>query len=193
MRETLLALPGLTLYGVGGAEAFEEILDNLLADNQERLFRRTTQVEAPLMMAGVLQEYIDSGADPARVWKKYGKTVKGIIESYMPGVRQEISMQPNGLLWAQLYSRALSWMNAYINGSPVTERAGFQVETNAFWYNSICFALEMEGKYGKKNGDFVTTFTQVKKLIENNYQPMFWDDSLGCLAHPPQPDYGDSG
>ncbi|MBQ9476009.1 MAG: glycogen debranching enzyme family protein [Bacteroidales bacterium] len=182
LRETLIALPGLTLYGVGGAQAFEEILDNLLADNQERLFRRTTQVEAPLMVPVVLQEYIDSGADPAAVWKKYGKTVKGILESYLPGVRQEIAMQPNGLLWAQLYSRALTWMNAYVNGSPVTERAGFQVETNAFWYNAICFALEMEKKYGKRGSGFTAQWTDIKKLVEDNYQPTFWDQRLGCLA-----------
>ena len=53
-------------------------------------------------------------------------------------------MQPNGLLWAQMDGVALTWMNAYIGGRAVTERAGYQVETNAMWYNAICFALDME-------------------------------------------------
>ena len=183
LRETLQALPGLTLYASGNAEEFEEILDNLIADEQERLFRRTTQVEAPLYMACLLQMYIDDfGADPARVWKKYGITVKGIVESYGPGERKEVSMQPNGMLWAQMDHVALTWMNAYVHGNPVTERAGYQVETNAFWYNSICFAIEMESKYGSRSSAFVSKWSGIRDLIKANFLPMFWNRENGCLA-----------
>jgi len=182
LRETLQALPGLALYGLNDPALFEEILDNLVADDQERLFRRTTQVEAPLYFASVLQAYIDFGADPKHVWKKYGIIVRGIIESYLPGERAEVSMQPNGLLWAQKDRTALSWMNAYIDGYPVTERAGYQVETNAFWYNSVCFAVAMETKYGAKNSRFVAKWTTIRDLIKEHYQPMFWNPERGCLA-----------
>ncbi|MBR5076320.1 MAG: glycogen debranching enzyme family protein [Bacteroidales bacterium] len=182
LRETLIALPGLTLYGLQDPKQFEEILDNLIADEQERLFRRTTQVEAPLYMAGILQEYIDYGADEERVWKKYGGTIRGILESYLPGERAEVSMQPNGLLWAQKDGVALSWMNCYVDGRAVTERAGYQVETNAFWYNSICFALEMETKYGDARSQFVSKWTAIRDLVRRNYQPTFWNAQRGCLA-----------
>ena len=94
LRETILALPGLTLYGQH-PEDFEEILDNLIADEQERLLHRTTQVEAPLALAQALIQYIDHGADEKAVWKKYGKTVKKVLESYLPGVRKEVTMHPN--------------------------------------------------------------------------------------------------
>ena len=182
LRETLIALPGLTLYADGNTAAFEEILDNLIADEQERLFRRTTQVEAPLYLASVLQAYIDFGADPRKVWKKYGIIVRGIMESYLPGERREVTMHPNGLLWAQADRVALSWMNAYIGGTPVTERAGYQVETNAFWYDTICFAVEMEGRYGAAGSEFVTRWSQVRDLIRSNYQKTFWNAEAGCLA-----------
>jgi predicted glycogen debranching enzyme len=182
LRETLIALPGLTLYGLHDPKQFEEILDNLIADEQERLFRRTTQVEAPLLVAAALQSYIDYGADEKAVWKKYGIIVRGIIESYLPGERAEVSMQPNGLLWAQKDGVALSWMNAYIDGRPVTERAGYQVETNAFWYNAICFAIEMEARYGAKRSQFVSKWSAVRDLVRQNYQPMFWNAQRGCLA-----------
>lgn len=68
LRETLLALPGLTLYA-GRPQEFEEILDNLIADEKERLFHRTTQVESPLCLAFVLQRYIEFGANPEKVWE----------------------------------------------------------------------------------------------------------------------------
>lgn len=182
LRETLYSLPGLTLYANGDASEFEHILDNLIADEQERLFRRTTQVEAPLRLADVLQQYIDWGADPRKVWRKYGDTVKGVIESYAPGERNEVCLQPNGLLWAQMDNVALSWMNAYINGRPVTERAGYQVETNAFWYNTLCFAIDMESKFNSVRSKFVQKWAPVRDLCGQNYQPMFWNPSKGYLA-----------
>ena len=182
LRETLIALPGLTLCGLNDPKSFEEILDNLIADEQERLFRRTTQVEAPLLLPCALQAYIDHGADEKQVWNKYGIIVRGIIESYLPGERAEVAMQPNGLLWAQKEGVALSWMNCYVDGRPVTERAGYQVETNAFWYNAVCFAIEMEGKYGAKKSQFVTKWSAIRDLIRLNYQRTFWNPARGCLA-----------
>ena len=177
LRETLYSLAGLTLYGKDDPREFEEILDNLIADEQERLLHRTTQVEAPLFLAVTLQQYIAYGADPKKVWRKYGPTLKAVIESYLPGRRAEVAMHPNGLLWAQMDGVALSWMNAYIGGRAVTERAGYQVETNALWYNAICLALSLE-----KEGEFTAKWTGVKQLIEQNYQRTFWNGSLGFLA-----------
>ena len=180
LRETLISLPGLTLCA-GKADEFEEILDNLIADNYQRLTSRTTQVEAPLYMAVVLQYYIDHGADAKKVWKKYGKIQKEILESYLPGVRREVTMHPNGLLWAQMDGVALSWMNAYINGRAVTERAGYQVETNALWYNAICFALEMEKRRGCDKA-FVAKWTPIAQLVKDNYTKVFFNERLGYLA-----------
>ena len=182
LRESLQALPGLALHGLKDPKLFEEILDNLIADEQERLFMRTTQVEAPLYLAVVLQKYLDFGADPRRVWKKYGIIVRGIVESYLPGERAEVSMQPNGLLWAQKDGTALSWMNAYADGQPVTERAGYQVETNAFWYNAISFAVAMESQYGARKSRFVEKWSAIRDLAKKNFQELFWVPSMGCLA-----------
>ncbi len=182
LRETIVALPGLTLYAGAGAKEFEEILDNLIADNAERLSTRTTQIEAPLRIADDLQQYIAFGADAKKVWKKYGPVIKGIIESYLPGHREEVALHPNGLLWCQKWRTALSWMNAYVNGIPVTERAGYQVETNAFWYNAICFALEMERKFAPKNTAFIQRWNAIKTLIDENFEKTFWIPERGYLA-----------
>ena len=182
LRETLEALPGLTLYADGNKAEFEEILDNLIADNQERLFRRTTQVEAPLGLADTLVRYIEFGADPKAVWEKYGPTVKGVLESYLPGRRAEVAMQPNGLLWAQLDHWALSWMNAYIDGNPVTERAGYQVETNALWFRSILFAVTMERRYSSGDSAFLKDWSHILDLVRGNFQATFWNAGAGYLA-----------
>ena len=182
LRETLEALPGLTLYATGDKAEFEEILDNLISDNQERLFHKTTQVEAPLRLAYALDRYIEFGADPKAVWKKYGTVIKGILESYLPGKRAEVAMQPNGLLWAQLDHWALSWMNTYVNGNPVTERAGYQVETNALWFQSILFAVTMERKYSTSDSAFINEWSHILDLVRANFQNTFWNARAGYLA-----------
>ena len=183
LRETVMSLPGLTLYADGSCEDFEMILDTLIEDEQERLFHRTTQCEAPLRLTDAIQQYIRFSGKEKQIWKKYGETLKKIIESYAPGCRKEIAMHPNGLLWAQMDGVALSWMNAYVYGRPVTERAGYQVETNAFWYNALCFAIDMENKYGaKKNNEFVARWTPVRDLVKENFQPTFWKPEWGSLA-----------
>lgn len=182
LRETLQSLAGLTLYGLNDPKQFEEILDNLIEDEQQRLFHRTTQVESPLYLAITLQKYIKWGADEKYVWGKYGNVLMQVLESYTGGHRQEVTMHPNGLLWAQMEGVALTWMNAYINGRAVTERAGYQVETNAFWYNAICFALAMENEYNPQNRAFIERWSQIRDMVKANYQKTFWNPELGYLA-----------
>ena len=182
LRETIASLPGLTLYADGSCADFENILDTLISDEQDRLYRRTTQCEAPLRLTDIIQQYIRFSGKEKQIWKKYGQVLKAIIESYAPGCRKEIAMHPNGLLWAQMDGVALSWMNAYVHGHPVTERAGYQIETNAYWYNALCFAIDMENKYGLKKSVFVDRWTPVRDLVKENFQPTFWRPDWGYLV-----------
>lgn len=182
LRETVESLPGLTLYAGDKGGEFEEILDNLISEEQDRLLHRTTQVEAPLRLTDTIQQYIHHTGEEERIWGKYGKLLKNIVDSYAPGKRREITMHPNGLLWAQMDRVALSWMNAYVDGCPVTERAGYQVETNAMWYNALCFALDMEKKYGAKKSAFAGRWSHVRDLVKDNFQQVFWNPERGYLA-----------
>lgn len=187
LRETVIALPGIALYGLKDRKLFEEILDSLIAENQERLFFRTTQIEAPILLTDTIQQYMHYGADPRKLWAKYGSTLKGILESYLPGKRAEAAMHPNGLIWAQKDNVALTWMNTYIDGRPVNERPGYQVEINAMWYNAVCFVVDMESRYGTDEGA-VSFWTSVRNSIKDNFTKTFWSDSLGHLADYVGPD-----
>ena len=174
LRETIEALAGLTIYADGNKAEFEEILDNLIEAEGQRLYHRTTQIEAPLALTDTIQQYIAfCGTKTAQkaIWKKYGKVLKDIIASY-GGAREEVSLCPNGLLWCQKSSTALTWMNAYIDHRPVTERAGFQVEVNALWYNALCFALEMEAMYGKDKA-FIEKWSVIRDMVKANFQKTF--------------------
>ena len=46
--------------------------------------------------------------------------MKDILESYRRGVGGRVALHDNGLVWAACGRRALTWMNALIDGRPVT-------------------------------------------------------------------------
>lgn len=180
MRETCIALPGLTLCNKGDAKLFEKILSDLISENTDSFLKGSNQVESPLRLTEAVQQLARFTGDEEGAWKKYGKFLKKVVESYMAG-RPEVKLHDNGLLWAEKPGVALSWMNAYIDGKPVTERRGYQVETNCLWYNAVCFALDMETRYGKP-GAFTKRCQEVKAAIDACFFDLFWVEARRHLA-----------
>ncbi len=179
LRESFIALPGLIIYNDGNAERFERVLDSIIKRHKKELTSSSGAPDTPLWLVRTLQQYIDWGAEEQAVWKKYGKLLKEIINSYVRGSRPEITLHENGLLWAQKEGVALSWMNTYSDGRPVSERAGYQVEVNALWYNALCFVTVMERRYSNGNGG---NLAKIISRIEENFCNIFWIEERGHLA-----------
>ena len=180
LRETCVALPGLTIYNSGDAALFRKILDDLIKDKSKDLLEGCNQVEAPLRLAELMQHLASFTGDGKEVWRRYGKTLKNVILSYMAG-RPEVVLHDNGLLWAEKEGVALSWMNAYVGGKPVTERKGYQVETNCFWYNALREAEAGESAYGSDK-KFAARCREICKKIEENFYNLFWVEARRHLA-----------
>jgi len=180
MRETCLSLPGLTLYNTGNVKLFEKILTDLITENEEAFLKGSDQVDSPLLLFELVQHLACFTGDGAGAWKKYGAFLKKVLQSYLAG-RPEVRVHDNGLLWAEKPGTALSWMNAYIGGKPVTERHGYQVEVNCLWYNAVCYALDCETRYGKP-GAFTQRCAEVKAAIEACFYDKFWVEVRHHLA-----------
>lgn len=180
LRDTCIHLPGLTIFNDGNIKLFKQILDDLIGSHQEELLCRSLEVEAPLRLTEVMQHYGQFTSSYKKIWKEYGELLKSIIRSYISG-REEVQLHQNGLLWARKNGVALSWMNAYLGGVPVTERSGYQVETNCLWYNALCFAIDMEHLFGK-DFEFIERLSAIKSAIEANFYNMFWVEERGHLA-----------
>ena len=176
LRETCIALPGLTIYNNGDVKLFEKVLDGLLSDKHTDIFEGCNQSESPLRIIELVQHLISFTGQEAKVWKKYGKVVREIVKSYFGG-RPESVCHDNGYIWSYKAGVALSWMNAYVEGRPVTERCGYQVETNCFWYNALSFVAQMEpaSAFGKM-------CAATKKKIEETFMDMFWVEERHHLA-----------
>ena len=180
LRESFIALPGLTLYNDGDTERFEKVIDSTIRRHKDAMLQESDCPDSGLWFIRAIQQYIDYGADAVSVWKKYGKWLVEIIESFLNNSRASVRLHENGLLWAQKYGVALTWMNTYVDGRPVSERPGYQVEVNALWYNALCFVRDLDLRFGK--GKLVQKTDNIIGKIRENYTRVFWCEERNHLA-----------
>jgi predicted glycogen debranching enzyme len=186
-RDTFIALPGLTLVN-GDHKTCKAVIDSMLADLKGPLFPNIGQgsdsaynsVDAPLWFFWALQQYADHTGDKSEVWNTYGKKMKLILEGYRKGTDFDIHMMDNGLIWAGLQGYGLTWMDAVVDGKPVTPRIGMPVEINALWYNAIMFSMELAEAAGDKK--FIKHWKDVAEIIPGSFTETFWDKRRGYLA-----------
>jgi predicted glycogen debranching enzyme len=184
-RDTFIALPGLTLIQ-GDFKTFKNILDNSLTEMRGPLFPNAgtghkleyNSVDASLWFFWTLQQYVKYSGDKM-VWKHYGGYMKLILNSFREGSSYNIHMLDNGLLYAGVTGSAVTWMDAVVDGKPVTPRIGLAVEVNALWYNAIRFALELAEKAGDK--DFVNDWNPVAESIPESFIATFWNQEKNYL------------
>ncbi len=180
LRDGLLALPGLTLYNGESAKTFETILDSLIKRYKKDLVGASNLPDAALKLIITLEIYLDWGGDEKVIWRKYGQLIREILKSFTSGVRPEISLHDNGLLWAKKEGVALSWMETYVEGRPVNERHGYQVELNALWYNGLLFAADLERKFGRQAN--AQEYAKMAAKLRENFSKIFVVEDLGYLA-----------
>ena len=186
-RQTFVALPGLTLCN-DDVKTFEKVLKTQLKKLRGGMFpkmwgngyQETDSVDAPLFYIWSLQQLYLYTGEGKKLWKKFGESVKDIIKAYLNGLDFGIKMADNGLIQCRCDEKALTWMDAYVDGKPVTIRRGMAVEVNALWYNAVCFAYEL----AKKNNDeeVLGLYEGLIEKIGTSFIDGFWSDDKGYLA-----------
>ena len=114
------------------------------------------------------------------IWESYGGYMKDILNAYRSGINEYIHVDDNGLVSAWHPTLAMTWMDAVVDGHPVTGREGYQVEINALWYNAICYTLARARKFRDKA--FVESWTGMPERIKESFIRLFWSDEEGYLA-----------
>lgn len=151
-RDAMIALPGLTLYS--GQEKtclavlkefakheVDGLIPNFLGHTKEQ--NAYNSVDASLWFAWAMQQYYLKTKDYRSLALNLWPTLKNIYRCYKQGTLHQIKMQENGLLYAGSPDVNLTWMDAMIDGKPVTPRYGLAVEVNALWFNMLCFMHEL--------------------------------------------------
>jgi predicted glycogen debranching enzyme len=165
---------------------YREVLDTQVERMKDGLFPNMgsinnpafNSVDAPLWFFWAVQQYFEGGGLDA--WERYGNSMKSVLAAYKNGTSFNICMRENGLIYAEAPGKSLTWMDAVVNGIPVTQRRGYTVEVNALWYNAICFALELARE--AKDKKFVKEYENLPDLINKSFHEMFCNQNRGHLA-----------
>ncbi len=154
-RETLIALPGLTVatrrYGESQrilrsiARSFKQ---GLLPDRFPGTHRAGLEDEeyknadAALWYFYALDKYLLATRDYELLDELYPRLADSVA-CYMQGTYHGIGIDPaDGLLRTGTTDFPLTWMNAVAQGRAVTPRAGKPVELNALWYHALSLMHE---------------------------------------------------
>ncbi len=187
-RDTFIALPGITL-GIDDTKTCKEVLDTMVNRMEGGLFPNMgsrenpafNSVDAPLWFFSAVQQYTDAIGMTAAIWKQYGEAMKTILENFRNGsLPYNIRMHDNGLIYAGQEGKALTWMDAVVNGKAITPRMGYPVEIQALWYNAVMFTLALAEEAGDKK--FVKAWKDLPGRIRTSFIETFWDEEKGYLA-----------
>lgn len=184
-RQTFKAIPGLLLTQ-NMVNVYEEILQTNLKRLRDGLMPKYAgsssnydAADASLIAFAAIQE-LKAFKEKKDIWTQYGQALKEILFYYKKGTLYNIHMQENGLIYAKQEGVALTWMDAYIDGIPVTQRGGLNVEINAAWYNAVCFALELAE--AANDMIFINEWKDYPPIIASSFLDTFWNDEKGYLA-----------
>ena len=184
-RDTFISLPGLALSRQR-LVLYRNVLDTQIDRMRDGLFPNMGEsgnpafntVDAALWFFWAVQQYVQHGGTDG--WERYGAAAKSVLNAYKNGTAFNIHMRDNGLIYADATGKALTWMDAVVNGIPVTPRRGYAVEINALWYNAVCFSLEMAAIGNDRN--FIREYEKLADQIKKSFIELFWDEKLGYLA-----------
>ncbi len=84
---------------------------------------------------------------------KLNGALDGIIDAHSHGTRFGIKVDPSdGLLQQGAPGWALTWMDARVDGQPITQRSGKAVEINALWINALGTITDLNTRLGRHTG-----------------------------------------
>jgi len=143
-RDALISLPGLTLVTGRFSEA-EEILETFSENSRNGLlpsrFPETTDgtpeyesVDSSLWFFNAVLQYVKYTRNLNFVYRHLWETMQEIIKYYIHGTAHGIHADIDGLI---VHDSRLTWMDAVVDGVPVTPRKGKAVEVQALWYNAL--------------------------------------------------------
>ena len=125
-----------------------------------------------------IQNIMNAGDSPEKIWKNYGSVIKYILDAYRDGAIKGVSMHSNGMLYISEEYASITWMNAQVNGKAATPRYGFVSEVNALWYNALKFALQLSHSSNKQ---FYESWLPIAKKVQEHYGQVFWNPARQCL------------
>ncbi|MCC6729098.1 MAG: glycogen debranching enzyme family protein [Chthonomonadales bacterium] len=158
-RDTMISLPGLCLPTRRFAEARAILLAAARFASDGMIPNRFPEnggepeynsIDATLWYLRAVDAYCHVAPDGLDTARELWPVLVEVVDWYMRGTRYGIRADPrDGLLGSTEPTTQLTWMDASVDGTPVTPRVGKPVEVNALWYGALVAMAGMAGSLGE--------------------------------------------
>lgn len=178
-RDAMISLPGLLLTTGRFGEA-EEVLKAFAAAMKDGVLpndlgaRSYNTLDASLWFIQAVSRYYDYSKDLDLIrylWPRLREVVRRYSVCKKDFEIDSFGMDSDGLISA---GPALTWMDARVDGRPVTGRAGKACDINALWYKGL---KTMEWLAQALNEPWNVNLAD---KVKQSYQ-RFWNSETGCL------------
>jgi predicted glycogen debranching enzyme len=184
-RDTFVSLPGLMLVTGRFEDARkvfltfkkyckEGLIPNFIPDQTGK--PAYNSVDAALWFMNAVLQYLKYTNDFKFVKEQLWDTLKAVIENYSRGTAFGIHLGMDGLL---CHGPQLTWMDAAVDGEPVTPRSGRAVEVQALWFNALKIG-ELLAKNFKEDGES-EKYAQMAEKAKQSFVEIFWNSEKNCL------------
>jgi predicted glycogen debranching enzyme len=188
-RDTFIALPGLTL-GRGRVEECGDVLSGALPFLRGGRFPNVfglepdssdyKAIDPPFWFARAVELYDKAGGSEERLLDELLPALLDIATFHRGAKAAEIAADDAGLLRAGTPGVATTWMDAVIDGTPVTPRDGYQVEVNALWYALVAHLARLLKRKGDNAGH--KDWTAFRKRLGARFLERLWLPDRNRLA-----------
>ncbi|MBV6624231.1 MAG: glycogen debranching enzyme family protein [Rivularia sp. (in: Bacteria)] len=203
-RDTLIALPGIAIVpqrfeiAKGLLQTFghycrQGLIPNAFPDAGGEPFYNS--IDATLWWIETLGIYLEATQDWKFLAQQY-PIVRKIYKALVGGTNYKINVDStDGLLSWDAPGVALTWMDAVVEGIPITPRRGKPVEINALWYSALCWASRWaevlsEQHFAEEGARFANQarrYTQQAEQVKQSLQK-FWNPKACYLYDTIEPD-----
>jgi predicted glycogen debranching enzyme len=188
----MIALPGL-LFGenlLKGAQVLSDYADhiknglipNTLGEMQG--FTSYNSVDASLLYMRAVDLLIKEGFggnndEKIILESKLFPAVGKIINAFLEGEVPQVMLTEEGLINSGSEKTQLTWMDAMVNGVPVTPRNGLAVDLNALWFEGLGLYKNLCGLFGKT---FPVRGKKILSTFKSNFKEIFYLKDKGYLS-----------
>lgn len=187
-RDALICVPGL-LLATGRFSEARDLLEMYLAHIHRGLIPNCftddgcsacyNSVDATLWLFVAVREYLAAARDRCFAAAAYSALAE-VLRWLCDGTEFAIAVDEEGLLRAGTPSTQLTWMDAQVNGRPVTPRWHKPVEVEALWFNALR-VMEYLAR-GASEAASARTYSAMARKAASGFLRAFWDPARGYLA-----------
>jgi predicted glycogen debranching enzyme len=148
-------------------------------------------VDATLWYFEAVRAVLEYTGDTSFVKAHLYDVLAAMVAWHERGTRYGIRADSDGLLLAGEPGAQLTWMDSKIGDWVVTPRYGKPVEIQALWYNALRVMEDLASAFGDDAG--LRRYSEMSASARRSFEPLFWNESAGCLYDVVDGDYRDAG